>query len=353
MRAARERSGATVREMGLPYSASHISNIECGRAKPRRELAAAYDEHFSPRTDGARFERLWADAQAAQDAEKEARDALEARRKGLRRGVPSDPAPSRPRRGGMRPMVLLAVVGLLALGAISVLLLETTSPGEPGAISPAAGKTCVGHPSDASVACVRARGRTLDVCDRDLDRHRAYARVVTEASSPRFQSPFYDDNGSKAGCANLPFTSPIVSVAVCVQSEGCSTFKPTGVAPSPTAPQAPTPQAARPPARDLCATHPSDRSVVCLRNAGREVDVCDRGLDGHRAYARVITTGTYPSFLSPFYDRNDSRPGCASVPFPGGALSVAVCVQSEGCGTFKPTGPRARAATARQSRPRK
>jgi hypothetical protein len=218
---------------------------------------------------------------------------------------------------------------------------------------PAAAKTCVGHPSDASIACVRNGGRTLDVCDRGRDGHRAYARVVTEASSPRFQSPFYDTNGSKAGCANLPFTSRIVSVAVCVQSEGCSTFKPTGVAPSPTAPQAPTPQAARPPARDLCATHPSDRSVVCLRNAGREVDVCDRGLDGHRAYARVITTGSYPSFLSPFYDRNDSRPGCASVPFPGGALSVAVCVQSEGCGTFKPTGPRARAATARQSRPRK
>jgi len=200
-----------------------------------------------------------------------------------------------------------------------------------------AAKTCVRHPHDASVACVRNGGRTLDVCDRSRDGHRAYARVVTQASTPGFQSPFYDTNGATAGCANLPFTSTILSVAICVQTEGCSTFKPTGLGPAPPQPAPPAPPPAPPSAKDVCAGHPSDPSVVCVRNAGHTVDVCDRDPDGHRAYARVVTQASSPGFLSPFYDGNDSQPGCSNVPFPDRVLSVAVCVQNEGCGPYKPT----------------
>ncbi len=92
---------------------------------------------------------------------------------------------------------------------------------------PSANKTCVAHPSDPSVVCVRNTGRTVDVCDRDNDSHRVYARVITEASRPSFQSPFYDDNDSQPGCANIPFPRRVLSVAVCVQNEGCSAFRPT------------------------------------------------------------------------------------------------------------------------------
>ena len=87
--------------------------------------------------------------------------------------------------------------------------------------------TCVGHPSDASVVCVRVDDTVVDVCDRDPDGHRAYARVVTQASSPAFLSPYYDDNDSRPGCANVRFASRVLSVAVCVQYEGCSAFKST------------------------------------------------------------------------------------------------------------------------------
>jgi hypothetical protein len=83
------------------------------------------------------------------------------------------------------------------------------------------------HPSEASVVCVRNAGHAVDVCDRENDAHRVYARVITEASNPNFESPFYDDNGSNAGCGNFTFPSRVLSVSVCVQTEGCSAFKPT------------------------------------------------------------------------------------------------------------------------------
>jgi hypothetical protein len=92
--------------------------------------------------------------------------------------------------------------------------------------------TCVGHPSDASVVCTRDGGHIVDVCDRDPDGHRAYARVVTEATHPNFQSPFYDDNDSRAGCSNLRFDSRVTGIAVCVQFESCSAIKPTGPQPA-------------------------------------------------------------------------------------------------------------------------
>ncbi len=77
--------------------------------------------------------------------------------------------------------------------------------------------------------------------------------------------------------------------------------------------------------------------MVCTRNAGHTVDVCDRDTDGHRAYARVVTQASYPNFQSPYYDSNDSQPGCANIPFAIRVLSVAVCVQYEGCSALKPT----------------
>lgn len=203
-----------------------------------------------------------------------------------------------------------------------------------GSSTATAPSTCVRHPAEASVACVRNNAHVLDVCDRHADGHRVYARVITDASSPTFLSPFYDDNDSKSGCANIPFTSRIASFAVCVQYEGCSAFRSTSGQPPPPAP-APAPPP--PAAKDICASHPSDPSVVCTRNAGHTVDVCDRHADGHRAYARVVTQASYPNFQSPFYDNNDSQPGCANINFPSRVLSVAICVQYEGCSALKPT----------------
>jgi len=214
------------------------------------------------------------------------------------------------------------------------------APGKAGASTlpdtPAAGKTCVRHPREASVACVREQ-RILDVCDRDADGHRVYARVITASSSPSFLSPFYDTNDSRDGCANVPFGEQVTAVAVCAQTEGCSAFVSTSAAPPPSPlPPPPLPPAPAP-ARDVCASHPSDPSVVCTRNNGSVVDVCDRDPDGHRAYARVVTDASSPSFLSPYYDTNDSQPGCANVPFPSTVRSVTVCVQNEGCGPARPT----------------
>ncbi len=76
---------------------------------------------------------------------------------------------------------------------------------------------------------------------------------------------------------------------------------------------------------------------MCVRKNDTIVDVCDRDADGHRAYARVMTNASKPGFLSAFYDTNDSQPGCANIPFAIRVLSVAVCVQYEGCSALKPT----------------
>jgi hypothetical protein len=79
--------------------------------------------------------------------------------------------------------------------------------------------------------------------------------------------------------------------------------------------------------------------VVCTRDGGHIVDVCDRDPDGHRAYARVVTEATYPNFQSPFYDTNDSQPGCANIRFDSRVTGIAVCVQFESCSPIKQTGP--------------
>ena len=70
-------------------------------------------------------------------------------------------------------------------------------------------------------------------------------------------------------------------------------------------------------AQDVCVNHPApqDDSVVCVRENAHTVDVCDRKDDGHRAYARVVTRGTYPAYRSPYYDANNhnrAAPTCTS-----------------------------------------
>jgi hypothetical protein len=112
---------------------------------------------------------------------------------------------------------------------------------------------CVQHPApqDGSVVCVRNDAHTVDVCDRKDDGHRAYARVVTKGTYPAYRSPYYDANNHNKGCSNLNFGSQVVSVAVCVQTKGCSAMKSTGVPPpnntTPAPTPAPTPTPAPPP----------------------------------------------------------------------------------------------------------
>ena len=107
----------------------------------------------------------------------------------------------------------------------------------------AADKVCVEHPAvqDDSVVCVRDNWQTVDVCDRKDDGHRTFARVVTKSTYPAYRSPYYDSNDSAAGCSNLHFGSQVVSVAVCVQTKGCSGMKATGVAPPNNTTPQPTP----------------------------------------------------------------------------------------------------------------
>jgi hypothetical protein len=88
----------------------------------------------------------------------------------------------------------------------------------------------------------------------------------------------------------------------------------------------------------VCAGHPKDPSVVCARDNAHVVDICDRGEDGHRVFARVVTKSTYPASRGPYYDANDSKAGCSNLRFPSQVVSIQTCVRSEGCGAVKATG---------------
>jgi len=87
LKAARELSGLTIKAWlsaaGLTYSEGHISNIEHGRSKPRRELVTAYESSLRPHERDLRLTRLWDQAQATEDAERQAERAAAARQKGL------------------------------------------------------------------------------------------------------------------------------------------------------------------------------------------------------------------------------------------------------------------------------
>ena len=93
-------------------------------------------------------------------------------------------------------------------------------------------------------------------------------------------------------------------------------------------------------AHDVCTSHPSDpdalgsgalNTVVCMRYNHTRLDVCDRHVDGHKAYARRYVWGGY---LEPLYDTNGAESGCGNYPVNSlDLLSFNVCVQYEGCGT--------------------
>lgn len=98
-----------------------------------------------------------------------------------------------------------------------------------------------------------------------------------------------------------------------------------------------------------CISHPSETSVVCVRDVNdgngynwhTRVDVCDRHADGHRVYARVgYFEGFTRYYMITGYDINDSASGCSTyAPSLGSprfmAEPVAICVQSEGCSAWK------------------
>ena len=169
---------------------------------------------------------------------------------------------------------------------------------------------------------------------RNIQQIKLLVKPLTENGSGRFvgrlRSKVFSVRYSRCSVCALPSTAEPVPI-----DPGPEPPEPAPPVPPPAQPAPPVPPPA--PARDVCATHPSDPSVVCVRNQGHTVDVCDRHADGHRAYARVITEASNPAFQSPFYDDNDSQPGCANLHFPSRVLAVAVCVQYEGCSAFKPT----------------
>jgi hypothetical protein len=88
-------------------------------------------------------------------------------------------------------------------------------------------------------------------------------------------------------------------------------------------------------AHDFCIGHPSDPSVICVRASHTRLDVCDRDVDGHKAYARVW----YSSAVGNYFDGNGGQPDCGNHlnwnphPLYGYPESVNICVETEGCGS--------------------
>jgi len=83
-------------------------------------------------------------------------------------------------------------------------------------------------------------------------------------------------------------------------------------------------------AHDVCSEVVPDGSVACLRFYHTKIDVCDRQVDGHRAYARMLLING--KYADPLYD-NDKGTGCSRYNFPGIYVGRwAACVQAEGCG---------------------
>lgn len=242
---ARKRAGLTQKQCAerVGYKRSHISNVERNEDPASEELVVAYDRHIVPLA----YEQhivppgtpllldSWEKWKTASEDEKR----LE--RIARHRAAPSDDQSNEtekatPSHAGARLILwrrertvrrsFAAGIALAAIALIAAIAIAARDAAPPR-VAAVPRDVCVRHPSDASVVCVRNRGRTVDACDRDLDRHRAYARVITDASAPNFRSPFYDDNGSRRGCGNYDQSSPVRAVAVCVQFEGCSGFKQT------------------------------------------------------------------------------------------------------------------------------
>ncbi len=225
------------------YKRSHISNVERNEDPASEELVVAYDQHIVPLAHEQHIVppetplllHRWQKWKTA--AEEEKRLERIARHRPPASGEQSDDAetaaPSPPGvqmiLWGRGRTIRRSFAAGIALGAIALIAAIAIAPriASPPRVAVVPRDVCVRHPSDASVVCVRNQGRTVDACDRDQDRHRTYARVITDASAPDFRSPFYDDNGSQRGCGNYDQASPVRAVAVCVQFEGCSGFKRT------------------------------------------------------------------------------------------------------------------------------
>lgn len=133
-------------------------------------------------------------------------------------------AQSRASRSIHQVLLLGRRAGSLACFAVAIAM---AGPATANAATSVAPKVCVEHPSEPSVACVRngATGETVDICDRSSDGHSVWARVITIASYPNFQSTSFDGNGSTPGCAHVRFPSPVVRFAVCANFDGCSGYK--------------------------------------------------------------------------------------------------------------------------------
>lgn len=137
LRAARTLSGLTIERFiesgAINYSVSHISNLERGVGRPSRELVAVYDRLFSLEPDKTRLVRLWDDADATKQAEKQAQHAKQARSKGLDPTPSSTAAPAVPRQppraaSGRRRGWTLGIAGaviLLAIATVVVIVLAT------------------------------------------------------------------------------------------------------------------------------------------------------------------------------------------------------------------------------------
>lgn len=127
---------------------------------------------------------------------------------------------------------------------------------------------CVQHPSEISVVCTRGEGHIVDVCDRDQDGNKVYARVVTVNHAPGEWDVSYDDNGQDKGCGNLTYAPLVTAVAVCAQNEGCSAFASTQV-PDPPAPPQPVAngQNATDPATITLAWPDTNRRLLTMRFA--------------------------------------------------------------------------------------
>lgn len=112
----------------------------------------------------------------------------------------------------------LMFVGASVLAASGVMLASAPPA--------AAHDTCVAHPSDPSVACLRSDHSIVDACDRQSDGHQVWARV--HYSNGDIVS-FFDTNGANSGCGNYPLAwysnGFAISYNVCVETEGCGSPK--------------------------------------------------------------------------------------------------------------------------------
>jgi hypothetical protein len=172
-------------------------------------------------------------------------------------------------------------------------------------------KVCAEHPKDPSVVCARDAAHIVDICDRDADGHRVFARVVTKSTYPAYRSPYYDSNDSKAGCSNLHFPSQVVSIQTCVRTEGCGRVQATGVTP----PQntSPTPTPVPPPAPTPAPTPAPPPPPPPPQTGSVQLDV---GLDCTPRGRRMLVSLTVhkrPGHAKPrvkrvvFYYRNQNR----------------------------------------------